>query len=316
MAIFWQRFKHVLPSLISLVLLLASLGVLNQELKQYSSAELEHSLISIPGTQFIGAIALTLLNCLVFTGYDALAMQYIRHPMAYLKTALVAFTSTAVGNTVGLGLLSGGAIRYRFYAPWGLSALQITKVIAFVTLSFWLGLSIISGILFVGQPILVPSVLHLPFITTRPIGFLFLGVIVAYLGWNGFSSRSLHVQSLVIPHVPFRLCLAQLIVSTLDWILSGTTLYILLPASTHLPYGMFLGIYLMAQTAGIASNVPGGLGVFETVILLLLSHYISSTALFGALLSYRVVYYLLPLAIAVLFLGSYEFLQWRRSAHR
>ncbi len=71
----------------------------------------------------------------------------------------------------------------------------------------------------------------------------------------------------------------------------------------------FFGIYLLAQLAGVVSNVPGGLGVFETVILLLLKSFISSATLFGALLAYRAIYYLLPLCIAVLLLGIYELRQ-------
>jgi uncharacterized membrane protein YbhN (UPF0104 family) len=313
MAIPLKRLQHLLSSLVGIGLLIASLWVINEELKQYSPVELKQSLTSIPVQQIARAIALTLMNCLVFTGYDTLAVHYIRHPLIYRKTAITAITSTAVSNTVGLGLLSGSAIRYRFYTPWGLTPLQITQVIAFVSVSFWLGLFVISGILFVMQPILIPSMLHLPFTTTRPIGILFLGIIVAYLGWNGISSRSLRIQSLVIPHVPLHVCLLQLILSSLDWALAATTLYVLLPASSNLPYEMFLGIYLLAQFAGVVSNVPGGLGVFETVMLLLLPKSMSSAILFGSLITYRLVYYLLPLALAILLLSGYELQQWQRS---
>jgi len=313
MAISLKQLRDALPSLVGVVLLIASLWVISQELKHYSWAELEHSLTAISGQQMGGAIAFTLLNCWVFTGYDTLALHYMHHPLPYRQAALAAFTSIAVSNTVGLGLLSGSAIRYRFYTPWGLSALQITQLIAFASFSFWLGLLLLGGVLFVGQPLTIPSVLHLPFRTTLPLGVVFLGVIVAYLGWNGLNSRSLRISSLVIPHVPLHLCLAQLLVSSLDWLLAATTLYTLLPRSIPVPYELFFSVYLLAQFAGVASNVPGGLGVFETVILLLLSHQISSPTLFGALLAYRVIYYLLPLAIAILFLGGYELRHWRRS---
>jgi uncharacterized membrane protein YbhN (UPF0104 family) len=74
-------------------------------------------------------------------------------------------------------------------------------------------------------------------------------------------------------------------------------LYVLLPAHPDVNYFIFFGSYLLAQIAGIISNVPGGLGVFETVLLLLISPPIAADQLLGALLVYRVVYYFLPLLV-------------------
>ena len=103
-----------------------------------------------------------------------------------------------------------------------------------------------------------------------------------------------------------QLSLAQILVSSLDWSLAAAVLYTLLPASTPLSYSGFLEIYLLAMSAGVLSNVPGGLGVFETVVLLLLSPQVPAAAVLGSLLAYRGVYYFLPLALATGLLGIYE----------
>jgi glycosyltransferase 2 family protein len=309
------RLKTLMPALIGVSLLLASLWVIHQELQNYSAIEIWRNLTAIPQPQVQRAIALTLLSLLVFTGYDTLAAHYIHHPLPYLKTALAAATSIPISNSVGFALLSGSAIRYRFYAAWGLSALQITQVIAFCNLSFWLGLFVVGGILFMWQPIALPSILHLPFATTQPVGIGFLLVIAGYLLFNLLRGRSsfrdtrkgsLQVKTSVIPRLPIQLCLAQIIVSSLDWTLAATVFYTLLPTSSLISFSAFFGIYLLAQFAGVISSVPGGLGVFETVMLLLLSQNVSAPVLFGLLLAYRAIYYLLPLAIAVTLLGSYE----------
>jgi glycosyltransferase 2 family protein len=318
------RLKTILPAFIGIFLLLASVWVIHQELQHYSAIEIWRNLTAIPQPQVQRAIALTWLSLLIFTGYDTLAVRYIRHPLPYLKTALAAVTSIPISNSVGFALLSGSAIRYRFYTAWGLSALQITQVIAFCNLSFWLGLFVVGGILFVGQPIALPSILHLPFATTQPIGIGFLLVIVGYLLfnllWGRSGGRSLRdtregslqdtrKQSFQIPRLPIQLCLAQILVSSLDWILAATVFYTLLPVSSPIAFSAFFGVYLLAQFAGVISSVPGGLGVFETVMLLLLSPNVSSPVLLGFLLAYRAIYYLLPLAIAVALLGSYELYQ-------
>jgi len=305
----FKRLLHWLPSLLGIALLGVCIWAIGRELQQYQIGEILHSLAAIPKHNVILAIALTLLNCIAFTGYDTLAVHYVRYPLPYCKTALAAITSIPVANSVGFALLSSSAIRYRFYASWGLSPAQIAQIIAFCNLSFWLGLFAVGGIAFILKPIAVPTLLHLPFSSVHPIGAIFLSVIAAYLLWNLLNRRSLRIRNWVVPHLPVSLCLAQIAVSCLDWSLAAAVLYTLLPATPSLTYSAFFGIYLLAQLAGVVSNVPGGLGVFETVILLLLKSFISSATLFGALLAYRAIYYLLPLSIAVLLLGLYELRQ-------
>jgi uncharacterized membrane protein YbhN (UPF0104 family) len=302
-------FKHLLrflPSLISVLLLISSLWVIHQELQQYTSYDIWRQLAAIPRLQLGLAIVLTLLNCWVFTGYDTLAAQYVQHPLSYRQTALAAVTSIPISNSVGLSLLSGSAIRYRLYAAWGVPPIKITQMLAFCNLSFWLGLLTIGGLLFLGQPVEIPAKLHLPFASSQPIGAIFLTVITVYLLWNLLSPKTLRFGQMTISHLPMRLCFGQIVVSSLDWTLAAAVLYALLPDNTAIAYAAYFGIYLLAQFAGVVSNIPGGLGIFETVMLLLLVPAVPSSALFGALIAYRVIYYLLPLTGAVLLLLLYE----------
>lgn len=299
------RLTQLISTGIGIVLFGVSIWVIAQELQEHSLQKILESLAAIPFLYVALAIGLTLLNYVILTGYDVLAMRYIRHSLPYSKTALVSVISYAVSNSIGFALLSGSAIRYRFYKPWGLSAIEITQIITFANLSFFLGLFTVGGVMFVLEPIAVPSLLHLPFKSVHPIGLLFLSIIALYLLFSSFSRRPLRVRQWSIPHLPLKLCLAQLMVTTLDWILAAAVLYVLLP-NIPLSYPGFFGIYLLAQLAGIISNIPGGLGVFETVMLLLISPPVASTTLLGALLAYRGVYYLLPLLVAVSLLITYE----------
>lgn len=98
-------------------------------------------------------------------------------------------------------------------------------------------------------------------------------VIGAYLGLSSCRRRPLKVGGWVLPRLPLRLSLAQI--------------------------------------AGIISNVPGGLGVFETVLMLLLAPAVEADGLLGSLLVYRVIYYLTPLLMGVVLLGGYELYQRR-----
>jgi phosphatidylglycerol lysyltransferase len=306
---FGKKLARLAPLFLSVLLFGISLWAITQELRKYHLQDILHILTMIPRQYIALAIALTLLNYLLFTGYDTLAVYHLRQPLSYRRTALVAIVSYAISNSVGFALLSGSAIRYRFYSAWGLSAAKIAQIIAFCNLSFWLGFFAVGGVIFALQPIATPESLHIPFESVRPVGYIFLGIIAAYLLWSGLSQKPLKIKKLVFPHLPIKLSLVQIALTSLDWMLAAAILYVLLPVPKNLSYFNFFGIYLLGQLAGIISNVPGGLGVFESVLILLLSPVISVDQLLGVLLAYRGIYYFLPLGISMLMLGLYELRQ-------
>lgn len=302
-----SRFAAILPALLGIGLFALSIWTLHQELQQYRLADLLQRLRSIADGRLLRALGLTALNYAAIATYDAIAMHYIRYSLPYPQTALVSGISTAIGNSIGFALLSGSAIRYRFYRAWGLSTAQIAQIIAFCSLSFWLGLFTVAGGMFTIWPPAIPALLNLPLRSARSIGVLFVATITVYLLWNGFSHRPIRLGILTLPHVPVKLAIVQIAVAAADWSLAALVLYALLPAS--LSYSSYFGIFLLSQIAGVVSNVPGGLGVFETVMVLMLSRSIFAPELLGSLIAYRGIYYLLPLAIAIGLLGGYELWQ-------
>jgi phosphatidylglycerol lysyltransferase len=306
-----KRLSHVVPILLSLGLFALSIWAIASEIRQYPPQAILNSIVAIPPWALALSVFLMVINYGFLTGYDALAARFVRHPLPYRQTALVAVISYAISNSVGFALLSGSAIRFRFYATWGLTPGQIGQIIAFCNLSFWIGLFAVGGLVFALEPLSVPGILHLPFDTVHPLGVVFLVMIAAYLFLSGVSRRSLKIKGWVLPHLPLPLSLAQIAVTSCDWALAAAVLYVLLPAHPDVNYFIFFGSYLLAQIAGIISNVPGGLGVFETVLMLLISPPIPSDQLLGALLVYRVVYYFLPLLVGAGLLALYELHQRR-----
>lgn len=299
------------PAIVGLLLFGLSIWAIAQQLHDYSGREILGHLAAIPKRHVGLAIALTALNYLVLTGYDGLALKYIQHPLPYRQPALVGVMSAAISNSIGFALLSASAIRYRFYRRWGLSIAEVTQIIAFVNLSFFLGLLAAGGLMFILEPIGVPAVLHLPFKSVHSIGIIFLLGITGYVFSSALSRSPLYIWRWSVPHLPIQLCLAQILVASCDWAFAAAALYVLLP-NLPLAYPIFFGIYLLAQLAGLISNVPGGLGVFETVMLLLLSPHVAPAVLFGALLAYRGIYYWLPLGASVVGLLVYELWFTRR----
>jgi phosphatidylglycerol lysyltransferase len=302
---------RVLGSLFGLLLFAGALWVLYHELRAYHLHDLLRPLHDLPAQRLFIALALTVLNYLLMTSYDALALQYVRHPLSYGKIALASFVGYAFSNSMGFGMIAGGSVRYRLYSKWGLSALEITKVVVFSSLTFWLGFIALGGGVFLFEPVGLPRPLPLPFTSVRPLGVLFLVILLAYLTAGVLVKNPVRIRDWEVSPPSSGLVITQLGVAIGDWALAGAILYTLLPAAHDLSYIRFLGIFLVAQTAGLVSQVPGGLGVFETVVVVLLSPPTNPSKVFAALLAYRGIYYLLPLGVAAAMLGAREILQTR-----
>ncbi|WP_375504802.1 lysylphosphatidylglycerol synthase domain-containing protein [uncultured Nostoc sp.] len=301
-----KKLRLNFSSLFGLLLLVLCLWAIANELHEYNYRDIFNSLAAIPKSRLSWAIWLTALGYLVMIGYDILGFSYINRSLSWNKIALTNFISSAFSNTIGFALLTGSAIRYRFYANWGVSAVAIAQVIAFANFTFWLGMFAVAGFLFLINPLKIPAQIHLPFATVRPIGVIFLLLVAIYLIGSIFIKQPLRIWGQEFRFPSFQISLAQIAISSFDWILAAAVLYALLPSNISLSYLDFLGIYLLAMFAGVVSNVPGGLGVFETIILLILSSKVSAAVVLGSMLAYRGVYYFLPLLVAAGLLGLYE----------
>ncbi len=301
-----RKVVNTLGSFAGLLLFLIALWVLHHVLSGYHYRDLAAGARAVPARRLFFALLLTALNYFVLTGYDSLAFRYIHRTLAYSKIAFASFIGYAFSNNIGLSMLAGSSVRYRLYTSWGLSVLEITKMVAFYTATLWLGLFFTGGLAFVAEPIALPSLMDLPFTSARPLGIVFLIIVFGYIGLSAIRRKPFTILNREIELPSALLSVTQIALSSLDWLLAGSVLYVLLPEVSVLTFPGFIGIYLLAQVAGLVSQVPGGLGVFEIIVLLLLPPGVPAPRAVGALLLYRGIYYLLPLIIAAVMMGMYE----------
>lgn len=287
----------LLPFLVGAVLLVA-LYLLYGALKSYNYHELVAGVKSYSVAAIIIALALTAVNYLILSFYDVLAFRYVEKDLPYRKIAFTSFMSYVFSYNIGLSLFGSSALRYRFYSSWGLEGGTIAKIVAFCVSTFWIGLAVMGG----GSLLLAPpAISSLPVLTasSRLIGVLLLLAVAGYLAACLAGKTELRIKSFILKLPRFRIALMQTVVASLDWFLAGMVLYSLLPAGRpdFLP---FIAVFATAQLVGATSHVPGGVGVFETLIILSLSSYIPSGSLLSALIVYRGIYYLTPLTVAIL----------------
>jgi len=304
--------RRFLP-LLFLAVAIATLWVLDTRLREFHYHEIVAALASMPLSAILASLAFTAASYAVLTVYDLLAVRYAGSDLTYRRVALVSFIGYAVNNIVGLSGVAGSSIRYRLYSGWGLSTIQVAKVIAFTAATFWLGLMTLSGSVFVAEPIALPAALHLPFDTTLILGLLLLVVPCAWISLSLLRREPFRVGAWELALPAPSIAFAQLAVSSVDWFLAPCALYALLPASEHVSLPRFLAIYLLAQTAGVISNLPGGIGVFEAIVLVMLTPAMNGGAVAATLVAYRVIYYLIPLLVALVALGGFELARHRQN---
>ncbi|AFZ53079.1 UPF0104 family protein [Cyanobacterium aponinum] len=293
------KLRQLIPILFVIILLSISVAAIASELKKYNINSVWQYLQNISQQRKMLALLVTGFGYALMTGYDILGFIHIKQKLSVLKIAFTAFVSYAVGNTVGFTAFSGTAIRYRYYGLWGVNKIKIGELIVFTHLTFWLGLLSISGIVSILDPLTLPSAIKLPFASIHPLGFIFLSLVLIYFIISVTIKHSVTIAGEEITFPKPIISLGTIIVAGLDWGLAALVLYLLLPPNLSMTYIGFFGIYIVALTAGLISTVPGGLGVFETVMLYLRPESISAPQMLGGLIAYRFVYYLLPLIFAV-----------------
>lgn len=301
-----KRLLQIFGPLLTVTVLTIALLVLHHLLRNYRYRDIVRNLRALPREHILLALALTAVSYFLLTLYDTLGVRTIEHPLPYRRIALASFIGYAFNNNIGFGGLAGNSLRYRIYTTWGLSAVDVLKVIAFCVTTFWLGFLTVAGAAFFFDPIPWPARLPVHIASLRPIGFILLLPVAAYLTANVLIKKPFQIGSWRLTLPPLRVSLAQIAIAALDWTVAASVFYVLLPAAAHVSYARILELFLLSQIFGMLSHVPGGLGVFEAVMLYSLSDTIKEPQIIGALLAYRAIYYFLPLGVAVVMLGAHE----------
>ncbi len=306
--------KSVVGPLFVLVMFVAAIWLLHNELRHYQLHEFIDSLSAIPAGKLALALGMTALNYIILIGYELLGVKYIGHPMSLGRVALGSFLGSVVANNFG-NLFGGSSVRYRLYSAWGYSAFEIVQLMLILQVTFWIGLFALSGLVFVVEPLRVPDALNFPGATTRPLGIVLCCLAASYLLICALRRSPLRIWKWEFSPPPLTLSLLQYVVASLDLMVAAGVLYVLLPESLQTNYFHFLAIYLLGLVAVFVTQVPGGLGVIELVMLLLLRPS-DPHVLIGALLAFRLIYFLLPLVVGLLIMGAHEFHLQRQQIKR
>jgi glycosyltransferase 2 family protein len=309
-----------IPALLGVVLLVGAIYVVQREFRHLRLRDIGAALQAIPPRALALSFGWTMLSYFVLTFYDRLGTIYAGHKVSYGRVAFASFCAYALSHSLGFAALSGAAVRFRLYAHWGLTPTQIAKTVAFCSLTFGLGGMVLGGGILFLEPRAIPFFgQHLPPAALYAVGALLWAVVIGYVTFARVLRR-VYVFGQMIDLPGVRMAVAQVLLATVDVAITATIFYQLLPAVPHLTWLIFLGVYVSSYTAGLLTNLPGGIGVFDTAVLLGLAPYVDAPRIVGALVVFRLCYYVIPLFLAgSLFAGNEILLRggllWRRAAN-
>ncbi len=294
-----------LPATLGVLLLIGAIYVVQKEFRHLRLRDIEAALDDYPVRALAIGFLWTVLSYAVLTIYDRLGTIYAGHKVSYGRVAFASFCAYALSHNLGFAAVSGAAVRYRLYAHWGLTPLQIAKTVAFCSLTFALGGMVLGGAILFLEPRSIPFFgEHLPNVAMYAVGAMLWGIVIAYVTLSRIlGSVRLFGFELVLPG--WRMAVLQVVLATVDVAITASIFYALLPPTPNLTWVIFLGVYVASYTAGLAANLPGGIGVFDTAMLLGLEPYLSAPQIVGAIVVFRLYYYIIPLFLAgFLFTGN------------
>ncbi len=299
------RWRRPLAALVPLFVFAAALVALHRLGGEFHLRDVLAAFAAIEPWQVLTAILLAGASYLALTGYERLALGYVRTSLPWRRYGLTSFVACAVGYNLGVAAISGGAVRYRLYTPLGLGAADIARIVGFCTLTFALGVGTLAGISLLAHAGEAASVLHSSDRVARGLGAACIASVACYVLACTFRRTPVNLRGWQLELPSTGRALAQVVVASADLLFASACLFILLPSSVEVPFVAFAGLYMVAIAVSAASAVPGGLGVFETILVLLLPA-VPAPRLLGALLAYRLVYYALPFVLALALLTSQE----------
>jgi uncharacterized membrane protein YbhN (UPF0104 family) len=243
---------------------------------------------------------------LTLTCYDWFALRTIgRREIPYRVAALAGFTSYSVGHNVGATVFTGGAVRYRIYSAYGLDAIEVAKLCFIAGLTFWLGNAAVLGLGITYEPDAASAIDQLPAWLNRVFGVTILFVLASYVAWVWSAPRLLGRGGWEVRLPDGPTTLLQIGIGILDLACCALAMYMLIPAEPNIDFVSLAVIFVTATLLGFASHSPGGLGVFDATMLVALWQFDKEDLLAGLLL-FRLLYYLMPFALALILLGIRE----------
>lgn len=288
-----------------LAVLAVSLLALRKEWGHFRLKDLDNALSAMGWKAVSLALLCTGLSYFFNAAIDLFSLKWIDRKLSISRALGCSFISTAFSLNAGGTLLGGGGVRMRLYTGMGLSPGEVARMAGFAVVAGWAGHALVAGSLLLVAPQALPM---LPVAGARVLGAVMVaGALMLAFARAVPAKKGRWLARWIDRCPPVKLALGAWLSSALDWLLAGLAIRALLPGDVG-PLGTagFLGVVVISQLLSAVSHVPGGVGVLELSVTQLVGKSVPGSTLAAALLSYRLIFYLGPFAVAAGWMGVRE----------
>jgi uncharacterized membrane protein YbhN (UPF0104 family) len=314
----WDKLKAEAGSDAAIKALLADAG-LWQSIKIIAH-RIGHKIAVIPPEAFLHAALATLVAYAALAWYDRIALIHLgkEKGISWPYISLCSFVTYALSHNIGASVFSGGMVRYRAYTAKGLTAGEVAVLVALCSFTFAFGTIFLMGLVLLYEP----QILHplermskwfaISDNTARLIGLGMLAFVALYTvgSWLRFRPLKIGKFEIIYPRLP--IVFRQYLAAPLELAGAAGIIYFALPEQGNPGFLIVLGAFLLSFSAGLLSQVPGGVGVMEAVFLAVMPG-VPAPAVFAALLIWRLFYLILPLVFSLPIVLAFERAQLKRS---
>lgn len=270
------------------------------------AAAITNYVIAVPLKSHLCAGLSAMAAYVALAWYDRIALLHLDRlkGISWPYVAMCSFVTYAFGHNLGASVLSGGIVRLRAYCAKGLKATEVAALVAMCSFTFLFGNLLLLGAVLLFEPEIVLSLANLiprmalPIWLIQTAGICLLVLCILYVlgSWRTFKPFRVGTLDIIYPRLG--IVGRQLIAAPLEIMAAAGIIYFVLPEASNPGYFVVLGAFILSFSAGLVSQVPGGLGVMEAVFLAIIDT-VPPTSVIAALLIWRLLYLLLPLALSI-----------------
>lgn len=302
-----RRLLRLVGPVVALALIGAAAGVLWEMVTSMSLDEVIGSLYDIPTWRLVTAFVLTGVGLAALSSYDLVALQVIRHglPISFRRALAGGLVANVFANALGLALLSGGTARWRIYSMVGAGLSVIGRLTVMSWVTMWSGILLVLGLTLTLEPSAQAPVFG-DHVVDRLVGVGLIVALTGFVGWAGVTRRTIRLGGWSVRMPDARSAAAMIVAGAVDLVAAAGTLYVLLPGDVTPDLARYMVTYSVGLVAGILASTPGGIGVFEATIVAGLDIAADRPDVAAALILFRLIYFVVPLILALLLLGAIE----------
>jgi len=287
-----------LRSVLGILVVALAVYALEREFHDIHWDQLVGELRAVPLRALVLGFGFTLASYALLVLFDWQGLRLVDKHVPWPRLAATSFVANALGHSLGLAPLTGGTVRLKGYGDAGVGLADIGRIAVQVSLAFVLGAWTLAGLTLAAAPAHLAAVLPGAPAFWRGLGVAILALLLLGLALLRREPRLLAIGRLSLRLPSRSVAVVALVVSAAELCCAAAALYVLLPEAGAPDFLGFVGSYVIAILAGVVSTVPAGLGVFEWTMIQTLPA-IDRSALLASIVAYRLVYYGLPLLLAL-----------------